>query len=277
MPSWKSGDIEVDGLRLHYTRTGSDDNAKPPVVLAHGYTDDGLCWTPVAQALEADYDLIMVDARSHGQSDAVRAAYGIQDLASDLCGVIRGLGLHRPAVLGHSMGGRTTLALAGLYPDVPGAILLEDADALGIAALTPQADEERRARTRADLKALQYKTRDELIMIMRGQQSWPAAEYAAWADARSRLRLDGLNLLNSGVDWPVVLRNIICPALLIIADPERGGMITQERAAEMRSLIPGLRVAHIAGAGHSIHRERPEHFIATVRDFLAEWGATRRP
>lgn len=275
MPSWKSGDIEVDGLRLHYTRTGSDDNAKPPVVLAHGYTDDGLCWTPVAQALEADYDLIMVDARSHGRSDAVRAAYGIQDLASDLCGVIRGLELHKPAILGHSMGGRTTLALAGLYPEVPGAILLEDADALSIAALTPQADEERRARTRADLKALQHKTRDELITIMRGQQSWPAAEYEAWADARSRLRLDGLNLLNSGVDWPVVLRNITCPALLLIADPERGGMISEERAAEMRSLIPGLRVAHIAGAGHSIHREQPARFVETVRGFLAEWVATR--
>ena len=41
MSSWKSGFVEVDGLRLHYTRTGSD-GSRPPVVLAHGYTDDGL-------------------------------------------------------------------------------------------------------------------------------------------------------------------------------------------------------------------------------------------
>lgn len=275
MPSWKSGDIEVNGLRLHYTRTGSDDSTNPQVVLAHGYTDDGLCWTPVAQALAADYDLIMVDARSHGRSDAVTTEYGIQDLASDLCGVIQGLGLHRPAVLGHSMGGRTTLALAGLYPEVPGAILLEDADALGIAALAPEADEERRARTRADLEGLQRKTRDELITGMRGQQSWPEAEYETWADSKSRLRIDGLTLLNSGVDWPVVLRRITCPALLMIANPDRGGMITAERAAEMRALIPHLRVAQIAGAGHSIHREQPIRFIEVVRTFLAEWVATR--
>ena len=59
MTHWQSGDIAVNGLKLHYTRTGG---AKPPVVLAHGFSDDGLCWTPVAEALEADYDVVMVDA-----------------------------------------------------------------------------------------------------------------------------------------------------------------------------------------------------------------------
>jgi hypothetical protein len=39
MPSSKSDDIEVNGLRLQYTRTGSDDSTRPQVVLAHGYTD----------------------------------------------------------------------------------------------------------------------------------------------------------------------------------------------------------------------------------------------
>lgn len=48
MAVWQSGDIVVNGLRLHYTRTGGD---KPQVVLVHGFSDDGLCWTPVAEAL----------------------------------------------------------------------------------------------------------------------------------------------------------------------------------------------------------------------------------
>ena len=61
----------VNGLKLHYTRTGG---AKPPVVLAHGFSDDGLCWTPVAEALAADYDVVMVDARGHGRSAAPRKA-----------------------------------------------------------------------------------------------------------------------------------------------------------------------------------------------------------
>ena len=51
MTHWQSGDIEVNKLKLHYTRTGGD---KPPVVLAHGFSDDGLCWTPVAKLLAAE-------------------------------------------------------------------------------------------------------------------------------------------------------------------------------------------------------------------------------
>jgi hypothetical protein len=60
MASWQSGDVETNGIRLHYTRTGG---LAPPLVLAHGVTDSGLCWTPIAEALAADYDVIMVDAR----------------------------------------------------------------------------------------------------------------------------------------------------------------------------------------------------------------------
>jgi len=67
MAAWQSGDIVVNGLTLHYTRTGG---TKPPVVLAHGFSDDGLCWMPVAEALAADYDIVMVYARGHGRSCA---------------------------------------------------------------------------------------------------------------------------------------------------------------------------------------------------------------
>lgn len=49
MAEWQSGDVEANGIRLHYTRTGGKG---PPLVLAHGVTDDGLCWTPVAEALQ---------------------------------------------------------------------------------------------------------------------------------------------------------------------------------------------------------------------------------
>ena len=123
MPSWQSAHIEANGLKLHYTRTGGD---KPPVVLAHGFSDAGLCWTPVAEALAADYDIIMVDARGHGLSDAPAQGYGTAEQAGDLAGVITGLALKRPALLGHSMGAATILAMAGLHPELPGAILLED-------------------------------------------------------------------------------------------------------------------------------------------------------
>ena len=65
--AWQAGDIVANGIRLHYTRTGG---AKPPLVLAHGVTDDGLCWSRLAEALAPSFDVVMVDARGHGRSQA---------------------------------------------------------------------------------------------------------------------------------------------------------------------------------------------------------------
>ena len=58
---WIQNDLLVNGVRLHYYRTGHGD--KPPLVLVHGFSDNGLCWTPVARDLEAEYDVIMPDMR----------------------------------------------------------------------------------------------------------------------------------------------------------------------------------------------------------------------
>ncbi|HWQ14391.1 MAG TPA: alpha/beta hydrolase [Roseiflexaceae bacterium] len=110
MPTWESGFVEANGLRLHYTRTGGK---LPPVVLAHGFSDDGLCWTPVAEALAPDYDVVMVDARGHGRSDAPEQGYSPTDHAADLAGAIRALGLERPAILGHPAGGPAGVVDAG--------------------------------------------------------------------------------------------------------------------------------------------------------------------
>ena len=123
MANWQSGDVTANGIRLHYTRTGGE---KPPVVLAHGVTDSGRCWSAVAAALAPDYDAIMVDARGHGRSEAPATGFDPGEQAADLAGLIAALELEKPAVLGHSMGAATALALAGAYQTLPGAILLED-------------------------------------------------------------------------------------------------------------------------------------------------------
>ena len=270
MPSWQSGDVEANGIRLHYTRTGG---AKAPVVLAHGFSDDGLCWTPVAAALAPEFDVIMVDARGHGHSAAPERGYGPAEQADDLAGVIAALGLRRPAVLGHSMGAQTALVLAGSYPDVPGAILLEDPPARWMAPPERSpADEERQARMRERITGLKRKTREELIAEQRAQTpGWSEAELGPWADAKLRLSPNVFNRSDAApVDWPATLRRITCPALLITGDPERGAIVTEEGAASLQALVPHLRIAHIADAGHNIRRDRLGRYMAVVRAFLAE-------
>ena len=271
-PSWQSGDVTANGIRVHYTRTGG---ARPPLVLAHGFSDDGPCWTPVAEALAADFDVVMLDARGHGRSDAPEGGYDPATQAADLAGAVSALGLRRPPVLGHSMGAATALALAGLRPDVPGAILLEDPPAWWLPAPPAGApsDEERRAQRRAWIAGLQRKSREELIAEQRAATpGWSEAELGPWADAKLRLSPNVLNRADpaASLDWPATLRRVACPALLITADPARGAIVTEEGAAALRALVPQLRVAHIPEAGHSIRRDQFGRYLEVVRVFLAE-------
>lgn len=270
MTTWQSGDVEANGIRLHYTRTGG---GKLPLVLAHGITDDGLCWTPVAEALAPDYDVVMVDARGHGRSAGPEQGYDPATQADDLAGVIAALKLQQPAVLGHSMGAATTLVLAGAYPDVPRAILLEDPPGWWI--VTPDGSdpfEQRRAEMRASFIELKRKTREELLAEQRATTpGWSDSELGPWADAKLRVSFNALNLANAAaVDWPATLRRITCSALLITGDPALGALITDDSAAALRALVPQLSIAHIPQSGHSIRRDQLERYLQVVRAFLHE-------
>ena len=271
MASWQSADVIANGIRLHYTRTGG---AKPPLVLAHGFSDDGLCWTPVAEALAPDYDVIMVDARGHGRSDAPARGYSPADHAADYAGLIAAIGLRRPAVLGHSMGAATALVLAATYPDVPRAILLEDPPAwwASTSAETPEAVEKRLIERRLRIEGLKSKTREELIAAQHAAMPrWSEAELGPWADAKLRFNLNAMSLESpAALDWPATLRGITCPALLITADPTKGAIVTDESAASLQTLVPQLREAQIADAGHNIRRDQFDRYMEVVRAFLRE-------
>jgi len=269
MTQWYADKIAANGIQLYYTRTGGN---KPPLVLAHGFSDDGLCWTPVAEALEADYDVIMVDARGHGRSDAPDGGYTATTMATDLAGVITALGIHKPVVMGHSMGGSTTMVLAGLFPDLPGAIIIEDSGATNL-----MADKSPEALARLQgwhdrMVKLQSKTHAELIEHARAETpTWAEPELEPWANAKLRFSMKALDRRDSvPLDWTQILGSITCPALLLYADPERGGGVTVERAAEMQGLVPQLQTVHIPGAGHNIRREQFDAYMAAVRSFLAK-------
>ena len=100
-PHWKQGNIPIHNSCLHYYRTGQGE--KEPILLVHGFSDNGLCWTPVARELEKNYDVIMPDMKSHGLSGRIREAEPI-DMASDLIQFIQALRLSHPIIVGHSMG-----------------------------------------------------------------------------------------------------------------------------------------------------------------------------
>jgi len=120
---WTQNDITINGVSLHYWRTG--DGSNPPLVLAHGFSDNSLCWLQTALDLEADYDIIMPDARGHGLSARIQPGERV-DMGADLAGIIQALDLQRPIVGGHSMGAAVAFQLGVRYPEIPRALLLED-------------------------------------------------------------------------------------------------------------------------------------------------------
>lgn len=292
MTAWHSGNVETNGIQLHYTRTGGN---KPTLVLAHGVTDNGLCWTPVAQALAADYDVIMVDARGHGRSQAAPDGYDPATQAADLHGLITALGLNKPFVMGHSMGAVTTLVLAAMYPDVPGAIVLEDPPgwwndapdflkeedqeqagtrASAVIHGRSNADQERLMGMREWFMGLKHKTQAELIAEQRiASPSWAEAELGPWAESKHQVSEHVLTIFSPQAphikDWASLLSAVTCPALLIMADIKRDVALTPEAAEALKVLVPQLEIVQIADAGHNIRRERFEHFMAAVRPFLA--------
>ncbi|MDQ2653273.1 MAG: alpha/beta hydrolase [Chloroflexota bacterium] len=270
MAEWQSGSVDANGVTIHYTRTGGN---KPVVVLAHGVTDTGLCWSALAQALESEFDLVMVDARGHGKSDGPEGSYGPDVQAEDLAALITALGLEQPAVLGHSMGAGTALVLAGTHPGLVGSILLEDPPAWWTEWYdTPDA---RDLVANMKARALSYKTlsRDEVIAAGReGHPNWSDAELQPWADSKAAFSPNVLVVFEphnrANVDWPATLGKITCPVLLIMADAERGGIVTPERADALHAMVPQTEVAYIAGAGHNIRREQFGRYLEVVREFL---------
>lgn len=270
MLNWLSADVNVHGTRLHYYRTGG---AKPPLVLVHGLTDDGLCWTPVAEVLAGDYDVILLDTRGHGRSAASEGACTLTDLAGDLAGLIQVLDLKAPVVLGHSLGAITALVLAGLFPDLPRAIMLEDPPAYwSPVTATPEAAAQLQGLVDW-IKSNKRKTRADLLAEARANSpAWSEAELDPWADSKHRYSLQVLELLTpgftAGINWPELLGRVTCPVLFIAAGPALGAASQPAQIAELKQRVPHLQVAGIPDAGHSIRRDQFARYLAVVQPAL---------
>jgi pimeloyl-ACP methyl ester carboxylesterase len=121
--------VTADGLLLRVQEhaagpapEGSDpavSGAVPTVVLAHGWTLTRASWLPVVDRLVASgVRVVTYDQRGHGESSALRDHPTVRMLGDDLGSVLDVVAPRDPVVLGgHSMGGMTVMAYAGLHPD----------------------------------------------------------------------------------------------------------------------------------------------------------------
>ena len=252
--------VSVNGQEIALARFGEG----PALVILHGIGSRATSWAPVAEQLAAAYEVIAIDHRGHGASSHPATGYLIDDYTDRL-------GLKRPLVMGHSLGGMTTLEWARRHPDRAAAIVLEDAPMRrggsgveelfdGWIALSQMTVEEARARYAAE------------------NPDWSAVDIARRADAITSVapgvfvELKANMLLQGGISMTPTYAGIVSPVLLVYGDVETGGMVPGFDATAFGGTVPNAELAHIAGGSHSLHRDSPEAFLAAADPFLARFA-----
>ena len=265
---WTDGYVMANGIRLHYWRTGGN---KPPLVLAHGSSDDGLCWTNLAKELQDKYDIIMFDARGHGLSDPPTPSDAPDVQVEDLAGLIKELKLERPILMGHSMGSSSVAHFAAKYPDVPRAVILEDPGLVRPA--TPATPPAGGAQTtpeqrRANILARNNTTEEELVAgCMKNSPKWGRSECELWAPSKRRHHPG--TVANSPASRPPmseVFPKITAPTLILKADAQ-GDLRKQNE--EVTARLQRGKIVHIEGAGHNVRRENKAQTLEVLRGFLS--------
>ena len=203
--------------RLHYLRSGGD---KPPLVLAHGFSDSAACWASLIPALCDDYDVVAYDARGHGLSDAPEFGYQTDSRVADLLGLVAALGLDRPVLMGHSMGGQTVVWAALARPELPRALILEDS------GIYTAADLQQMSRAAGDtalpdwVLALRSRSREQLIRICQRQSPrWPKEDLVPWAESKLQMSPNVAGTFaGPRKDASESFSSICCPVLFLKAD-----------------------------------------------------------
>jgi pimeloyl-ACP methyl ester carboxylesterase len=266
MKAWTSGLCETNGISIHYHRTGG---AGSPVVLLHGLMGSGAGWTPVARALEGEFDVIMPDARGHGASSAPDHGYWYDDHANDVVGLIRALELSRPILIGHSMGGMTAAVVASRGAGLIRGLILVDPTFLSPERQREVSDSDVAEQHRQALG----RSKADLVAQARARHPHRSLEIIELqAEARLQTRLAAFDVLTPpNPDYRALVSAIDVPSLLVIGDSSP--VVTPEMAAELRGLNPHLRVEQIPGAGHGLPFEQPERLGVVVASFLRDLAA----
>jgi pimeloyl-ACP methyl ester carboxylesterase len=262
--------VNVGELRLYVRRICSEG---PPLVLLHGLTDSGACWNRVAAHLTPEYEIVALDLRAHGLSDAPANGYAAGDHARDVIGIIEILGFESVTLIGHSLGADTAAQVALLRPELVRRLVLEDPpwnnDWL---AADPKLDQKTRADWAFALNQQKELSVEQLLAQKRRlMPHWVEEELVPWVFAKLDVRVQALDYIQSErPSWQSTVRGLRCPTLLVTGDTERGALVSSATADEACSLLPELEVLHLAGAGHCVHRDQFDGYLFGLRRFLEE-------
>ena len=253
-------------IELAYTEYG---NAGRPVIVMHGLFGSARNWTAIAKTLGETHRVLALDLRNHGASPhAATMTYG--EMAEDVAGFIAAHGLEKPAVIGHSMGGKVAMRLALDAPETPRGILVADIapvdydhDMLDYIAAMKELDlsgAQRRAELQEQLAAQVDDTGITAFLMTNLER----------ADDGFRWRVN-LDAIETG------MRDLTAfpapegaayegPALFVTGD--RSDYVQAADRPRIAELFPAARTMTIKNAAHWLHADQPQAFLKTAQAFL---------
>jgi pimeloyl-ACP methyl ester carboxylesterase len=276
-------------LRLHYVDWGNPD--APLLLLVHGGRDHARSWDQVAQALRADHHVVAPDLRGHGDSAwAIGSSYALTDFVLDVAQLLEALNEQPATIIGHSLGGAVSLLYTGVFPErvarlvaieglgPPPEVMVQLREVPGwkrvrdwiermqqLAGRQPRRYESIDAAAKRMLEENQFLDEEQARHLTihgvarneDGTYSWKFDNYVR-AFSPNRLSEEEVVELRARIECPVLL---VRGTESWASDPAVDGRIAPFRDA---------CVANVEGAGHWVHHDRLDAFLALVRGFLAE-------
>jgi len=255
---------------LAYREYGSG----PPLIILHGLFGSATNWRGIAKRMAARHRALTVDLRNHGRSPHADAM-GYRDMVDDLLAFMDGHGLHRGAVLGHSLGGKVAMRLALEHPrrverlivvDIAPAAyrhdygdILEAMERLDLASIARRSDAE---------ELLQPAIPDTAVRLFLLQNLVMGPEGYRWRINLAALRRH----MSEIVGFPTAMPDGPYRGETLFLDGERSDYVLPVHHAPIRHYFPRARITTVANAGHWVHAEQPNALLETVEGFLTPSG-----
>lgn len=221
--------FDVNGVRIAAEVSGAA--GAIPLVLLHAAGLDRSTWAAVSPAFASTHHVYAVDLRGFGESGRP-GRYSFEAMRDDVLGLLDVVGAGRVDLVGHSMGGSVAWLVAQKQPERVAHLVIED---------TPPPN-----------------TGMERVTLAARPEEEPPFDWEAVVAIVEELN-------NPDPRWWDQISVVTAPTLLLAGGPS--SHIPQHLLAEALALLPDGRLVEIP-AGHHIHRDAPERFLAQVVPFL---------
>ncbi len=239
-----------------------------PLIILHGLFGSSDNWQTHAKRFSDYFQVILVDQRNHGHTDwSDEFDYDI--LAEDLHELITDLGLKKVNLLGHSMGGKTVMRYAQLYPETIDKMIVVD---MGIkqypmhhqqilAGIHAVNASEMDSRSKAEEILLPFVPENGTRQFLLKNLYWAEKGKLAWRMNVAVLEKEMNHILQALPQEEVMVQTLFIRGAI-------SAYILDEDIPDIENQFPDSSFVTIDNAGHWVHAEQPEEFMNTVLEFL---------